>query len=822
MAKLKFFLLDISYKVAEGRPVVYLFGRTLDKKQVCVIDDSFKPYLWVVPEDDEMEKVKEELDGMKNENLIVSYEVIKRNYLGESIDAVKVFARLPKNIPVIRNELKELESVRSVNEYDILYVNRYLIDKNIYPLSMLEAKGDFVESNFKVPVFKAERINRKGDEFLDELNVLAFDIEVYNPLGKSFVPEKYPVVMLSLYGKDFEKVITWKKFKTSNKNIEFVEGEAELIKRFVEIVEELKPDILSGYFSDGFDFPYLKKRAEKCKVRLNIGVDNSGVELLRDKVKVNGIIHVDIFKFMLKVMGRSFDIKSYSLDSVASELLGEKKQEVDIENLANVWDGKGKEGVKSSAKDIAKELERYCDYNLRDSLLTYKLCMKLLPNIIELVKIVGLPMFDINRMSFSQLVEWHLIRQSVGFDILCPNKPHNDEIRQRKSASFKGAFVYEPKPGLYKDIVIYDYKSLYPTIISSHNISPDTLNCDCCRDKSEVIEVDDESYWFCKKKKGFIPYVIEDIITRRTRIKEIIKKEKKSNPVLEARSAGLKLLANSMYGYYGFFAARWYSLECAKSVTAYGRKYINMVIDDAKEEGFNVVYSDTDSIFLTMKGKSKKNVEHFAEKINLELPELMELEYEGLYPRGLFVSAKMSSFGAKKKYALLSEKGDIKVKGFESVRRNISAIAKEVQSKVFEIVLKEENNEKALKYVKTVILKLKNKKIEMDKVVIQTQLTKDIDEYDNVSPHVAVALRMEKKKLPVGPGVLVRYVIKSGKEKISERARMPDEIEEDEYDAEYYINNQVLPSVEKIFEVLGYEKDDIVENEQSKLESFFK
>ena len=71
MAKLKFFLLDISYKVAEGRPVVYLFGRTLDKKQVCVIDDSFKPYLWVVPEDDEMEKVKEELDGMKNENLIV-------------------------------------------------------------------------------------------------------------------------------------------------------------------------------------------------------------------------------------------------------------------------------------------------------------------------------------------------------------------------------------------------------------------------------------------------------------------------------------------------------------------------------------------------------------------------------------------------------------------------------------------------------------------------------------------------------------------------------------------------------------------------------
>ena len=224
---------------------------------------------------------------------------------------------------------------------------------------------------------------------------------------------------------------------------------------------------------------------------------------------------------------------------------------------------------------------------------------------------------------------------------------------------------------------------------------------------------------------------------------------------------------------------------------------------------------------MIMDKKDKKDIDRFAEKINLELPGLMELEYEGLYPRGLFVSAKMSSFGAKKKYALLSEEGDIKVKGFESVRRNTSVIAKEVQSKVFEIVLKEEDNEKALKYVKSVISKLKDKKIKVDKVVIQTQLTKDIDDYDNISPHVAVALRMEKKKMPVGPGVLVRYVIKSGKEKISERARLPDEIKKEEYDADYYINNQVLPSVEKIFEVLGYEKDDIIENEQSKLGSFF-
>jgi len=805
--KLRFFLLDITYKIVDDRPIIYLFGRMLDNKQVCVIDDTFAPYFWIVPNN--MEEVKKELDKLKENNSITNYQISNKDYFGGEIEAIKVFTKLPKDVPIIRDELKNLESIKSINEYDIMYVRRYLIDKKITPLGLLEAEGGFIESRIKVPVFRAEKINKFSEDTLNKFNILAFDIEIYNPYGKYLVPEKNPIIMLSFYGKDFEKVITWKKFETDNKNIEFVNGESELIQRFIEIIDMFKPDILVGYFSDGFDLPYLKKRAEKYKLNLNIGLDNSGIEVLRKKVKLTGIVHIDIFKFILKVIGRSFDTESYSLNSVAKELLGEGKQDVDIEKLADVWDNK------------LEELEKYCSYNLQDSYLTYEICQKMLPNLIELVKIIGLPMFDINRMGFSRLVEWYLIRQSVNFNLLCPNKPHYGEIRERRQISFKGAFVYEPKPGLYKDIVIYDYKSLYPTIISSHNISPDTSNCQCCQEEADAITVDNKKYWFCLKKKGFIPSVIEDIITRRVRIKEIIKKEK-SNPILEARSEGLKLLANSMYGYYGFFGARWYSIECAKSVTAYGRRYINMVIENAEKEGFDVVYSDTDSTFLALGKKSKKDADKFVEKINLELPKLMELEYEGFYPKGIFVSAKVGSFGAKKKYALLSDKGNIKITGFESVRRNWSSIAKEVQLKVFEIVLKEDDKEKALEYVRSVITELKNKKVPLGKVTIQTQLQKDINEYDNISPHVAVALRMRKQGLLVGPGTLVKYVVKQGTEKISERARLPDEIKKEEYDADYYINNQILPSIEKIFELLGYQKEDILETEQSKLKSFFK
>ena len=388
--------------------------------------------------------------------------------------------------------------------------------------------------------------------------------------------------------------------------------------------------------------------------------------------------------------------------------------------------------------------------------------------------------------------------------------------------TYKGAFVFEPKPGLYDNIVVFYYLSLYPTIIGSHNISPGTINCGCC-EGTEKAPLENGSIWFCRKKKGFIPALIEELITRRMRIKEIIKDEKNEKfAILDARQNSIKLLANSFYGYLGFFAARWYSIECAQATTAYGRHYIKDVIAKAEKAEFKVLYSDTDSIFLTLDNKTKQDVERFAEKINQELPGLMELEFEGYYPAGIFVSAKIGAFGAKKKYALLDENGILKIKGFESVRRNWSLIAKEAQEKVLEIILKEHDNEKALQYVKNVIEDLRSKKIPMEKVIIRTQLQKEISDYDNKGPHVAVAQRLRNRGINVGPGSMIKFIVTQGSDIIRDRSKLPDEVHNEEYDANYYINNQVVPAVERIFAVLGYSKEELLESrEQKKLEGFF-
>ena len=509
-------------------------------------------------------------------------------------------------------------------------------------------------------------------------------------------------------------------------------------------------------------------------------------------------------------MRGSLETEAYNLNAVSQQLLGEEKMSVNLNELSQCWD--------NNTRDIG----RFCEYNMHDAHLAYRLTVKMLPTMTELVKIVGLPPFDITRMGFSQLVEWYLLRQAAQFNELVPNKPQDREIAQRRAQLLEGGLVFEPKPGLYKDIVVFDYLSLYPTIISSHNIGPGTFQCGCCKDTAKKIPGEEE-YWFCQKRKGFIPSLIEDIVTRRMRVKDIIRQESGEHLAsLNARQGALKLMANSFYGYLGFAPARWYSLESAKSTTALGRHYIRQVITKAQQQGFVVLYSDTDSVFLSLEGKTRDDAMRFVEGINKELPGLMEMDFEGYYPTGIFVSAKMGPYGAKKKYALLSEKGNLKIRGFETVRRNWSLVAKETQEEVLNIILRENNPKKAVEHVRQIIRNLRNRKIPVEKAIIRMQLVKDLLDYTAKGPHVAAAQRLKNKGVVIGSGAMIEYIVTGGSDIIRNRVKLPEEVQGNEYDAEYYISHQVVPAVERIFDVLGYPKEMIAGSHlQKTLAGFF-
>lgn len=808
---MEFYPISLTYKTVNEKARVLIFGRTVSGEQICAIDENFEPYFWVLTDDINGFSEKVQKIVVEEQYKVTRTETEKKNLMGKSVDIVKVFTNIPKAVSQIRKVIKDWETVKGTFEHDIPFTRRYLIDKKLVPMTLTKFTGELINENLKVPAFSIKDIEHVSDDLIPDPKILAVDIETYSPLGKvEIIPEKNPILMIGLYGDNIQKVITWKRFKTDEKYVEFVDSEITLLERFREIVEENKPDIITGYFSDGFDFPYIKKRAEKYKLRMDLGLDKTEISIPKkgeSKVRITGIAHLDVFKFVKRVLGRSMETDSYSLNAVAMEILGEGKDDVEIGQLASVWD----EGREES-------LEMFCKYNLQDAFLTYSLCKKVLPNVEELVKIVGLTVDDMIRMGFSQLVEWFILKEARDYDEIAPNKPSYTEQQDRIGETFKGAFVFEPKPGLYKDIVVFDFRSLYPSIITSHNISPSTLNCKCCEGKAKV-PLEGKDYWFCTQKKGFISQILEELVMRRMRVKEIMKKGEKS-VLLSARSEALKLLANSFYGYLGFNMARWYCLECATSTTAYGRYYIKKVIAKAEEKGFKVLYSDTDSIFMTMEDKSKDEAMLFKDEINQELPGMMELDLEAFYKSGIFVSAKVGTSGAKKRYALLREDDVMKIRGFEIVRKNASLISKETQERVLDLVLRENDIDGAKKYVRKIVEKLRKGEIEISKVVIFTQLSKDISEYDAIGPHVAAAQRMMDKGQEVGAGTVIKYVITKGEGKIRDRARLVEEAKE--YDDEYYISNQVIPAVEKIFEVLGVPKEELIEDkEQSKLSKYF-
>ena len=300
------------------------------------------------------------------------------------------------------------------------------------------------------------------------------------------------------------------------------------------------------------------------------------------------------------------------------------------------------------------------------------------------------------------------------------------------------------------------------------------------------------------------------LIRERSEVKKAYKKSP-DNKSLSARSNALKILANSFYGYLGYARSRWYSRECAGSVTSLERTYILSTIDAAEKAGFKVLYSDTDSTFLIMGDKSRDDVLSFLTNFNSTLPKAMELELEDFYTRGVFVGKRAGTgAGAKKKYALLSRSGRIKIKGFELVRRDWSHIARQTQKAVLETILKEGSKKKALDIVKKVIDDLKECRVPIKDLVIYTRLRKGIDSYDSKSPELAAvqkAIKIGFKTREELEGATIGYVITKHGSTISEKAQLEDLAKD--YDADYYIGHQVVPATLKILKELGVKEEEL-------------
>ncbi len=822
--KTEFIPLDYQSFDYEGKNYVKIYGRNLSGKRICIID-TCDNYFWAILNDKisktEIDKLINDileikLNSKNRQTKIEKAELQKKNFLGKPKNALKIYGTNYKDLHDLADKLphKPIEKRRG---YDLGYITHYIIEKKIYPLELYEIEGEMLNNSdkfggidknlnvdFCIELKNSKKLNKK-DQFKPK--ILAFDIET-----GEFEIGKGEIFMISLVGDDFKKVLTCK----DNSKKSFVQkfkNEKEMIEGFIEEIKKYSPDILTGYFSDGFDLPYIKARADKYKIKLELGLDNSAPKFTRGALgkgtgtgKIEGLIHIDLLKFIKNAYSQYLQSETLSLNEVASELLGEKKTEFNlIEEL----------------KNDKINWEDFYEYNLQDSVITLKLLEKIWTDLEEITKITQEPLFSVSRSTMAGNFEDFVIHNLDKFNEIPEKKPYNPQIEERRSREkYEGAFVFQPQPGLYENIGFFDFSSMYGSVIVTYNLSKSTI-IDRKEKQSHEAKYQDEKIYF-SNKQGFIPELLKEIIMKRRQFKEDYNKN--PNPILKARSNAFKLIANAAYGYQGFFGARYYCVEAAAATAYFARENIKKAIAIFEKNKFKPVYSDTDSIAVTLGDKTKKQALNLLKEINSNLPGIMELDLEGFFKRGIWVTKRTGDFGAKKKYALLDEKGGIKIRGFETVRRDWCKLSRELQNNVIKMVLEDGNEKRALNHIKEIIKKIKSKKINKRDLIIKTQLKKPISEYKSISPHVIAAKRMKELGIPVTHGNLIEYYISEqdpGKKTklVRDKVKLPEE--PGNYDIEYYLERQIMPAVENIIQVFKIDSKNLTsEKKQTSLTDF--
>ena len=818
MIQTEFIPIDYDYFDFEGRNYARIIGRDSKGKRVCVID-SCPVYFWAILKDGlKQAKIKKLIEKIKNIKLdikgrqtkVEKIEFHDKNFLGKKVKALKIFATNYKDLHDIADKLGVPEIVKR-RGYDLGFVTHYIIEKKMAPLCWYEIEGEVLNNSQEFGGIDAAIdadlcINLKEFKKIKEKKfkpkVLAYDIEV-----DEFKIGHGEILMVSLVGENFKKVITWKKTAKKPSYVEYVKDEEELLEKFVRYVRDVSPDFLVGYFSDGFDLPYLRARAEKLGVPLSLGLDETQPKFSRGVFmtgKISGIVHVDLLRFIQTAYAQYMQSETLSLNEVSKEFLGDTKKGFQIKHSSTLDD---------------KQMRDYFEYNLHDSILTYQLFEKFWPDLFEFTRVIQEPVFDISRNGLSKQVGSYILHNLEKYNEIPEKRPTYDEIgARRQRGPVEGAFVLEPTPGLYENIALFDFTSMHTSIIISMNISGPTL-LGKPEKNSNSIETRTGKFHFTKKP-GFIPLLLKDIFEQRKKAKAEYKK--KPDRITLARSNAFKLLSASVHGYIGFFGARYYSKESSASILAYVRKFNQDTIKDIEKKGYKVLYGDTDSIAFLVDGKTKAQINQLLEELNSELPGIMELELEGFFKRGIWVTTRGGIIGAKKKYAMLGKDGKIKIRGFETVRRDWCNLAREVQNKVIQLILREGDEKKALKYLKGIVKKIKNREIEKDDLIIKTMLKKPLSEYRAISPHVIAARKMQEKNIPISGGNLVRYYIAETREKkklVREKVKLPDE--KGEYNIKYYLERQLLPAVENIFNIFNIETKEIISGKkQMKLGDF--
>ncbi|KRT78754.1 hypothetical protein AMK59_8185, partial [Oryctes borbonicus] len=605
-----------------------------------------------------------------------------------------------------------------------------------------------------------------------------------------------------------------------------------MLEAWAEFVRQLDPDILTGYNINNFDFPYLLDRAKYLKLKnfARLGRIKDIITVVKEiiqqtkfgkrkfkNINIEGRVQYD----MHVVIKRDFKLRSYTLNNVSNEIMGEQKEDVHYSIITDLQNGDDQ---------TRRRLAVYC---LKDAELPLKLLdhVKSLTNDIEMARVTGVPLSSLLNKGEQVKVVAQLLRHAQSAGYFIPVHEYGPTTDQ-----YEGATVLEPKTGYYKDpIATLDFSSLYPSIMIAHNLCYTTLlkpnevnNFNLGKDE---ITITPSGNHFVKAsvRKGLLPQILEQLLSARKKAKAMLKDETDSvyKAVLNGRQLALKISANSVYGFTGAQVGKLPCLEISGSVTAYGREMIELTRNLVEQEysiekGYasnaEVIYGDTDSVMVNFKAKdletSMKLGKEAAEAISKKFISPIKLEFEKVYWPYLLIN--------KKRYAGLYYTGTDKYdkmdcKGIETVRRDNCTLVVDVINTCLRKLLIEKDENGTVAYVQQTISDLLQNNVDISQLVITKELTKNDGDYTAKQAHVELAKKLAKRDPGNAPklGDRIPYVIICGAKNTPAFQKVEDPIYVLEnnipIDVSYYLENQLSKPLLRILgPVLGDKVESII------------
>jgi DNA polymerase I len=790
--KATFWLLDINYEVKNGTPEIWLWGVDNTGKRVLIIDRNFLAYFYVIIED-RFDPAKVVNEIKKEQYTIVKCEIVDRKFFGKPVKAIKAYSKDPDVIQKHANTLRKLEGVKDCLEDEVRYSMHYLIDNNVVPCEWHEIEATEEKSDISVQIDKvyAAKSYPKLIENteLPQLKILGFSTICYSREG-SPKPERNPVVMMSVATnhRDKQQFIADKD-----------KDDKPILQAFMNYVRNFDPDIIVGYGTNGQDWPYLKERCKKLGLQLQ--VDRAKTEphtSVYGHVSLTGRINLDLFDFSDEFP----EVKVKTLENLA-DYLGVMKIEnrtvIEDIDIADYWDDKEKRGV---LKKFSTE-NTSCVMGITEAVMDFA---------VQLSSLVSLPLDHVGTAAVGFRVEWFLIKHAQKIGELVPKRI------EQPYRPYTGAVVLKPESGLHENIAVLDFKSMYPSIMVAYNVSPDTyVSPKEPTPPGGVYEAPEVKHRFRKEPAGFYKEILSYLINVRDEIRskmELASPKSVEYRVLDARQKAVKVITNASYGYAGWVGARWYMKPVAEAAAAWGRHTILDAIKMTERAGLKVVYGDTDSIFVRYE---PEKIEILSEEIESKFG--LEIKPDEIYVRIFFTEAK-------KRYAGLMSDGRLDIVGLEVMRGDWAAIAKKVQEKVLEIILKEQSPKKATQFVQQCISELRLKRFPYRDLIIWKTLAKPAEEYAVKASHVEAARMLREKGWEPSVGDKVGYVVVVGTGRLYERIKPYMFASYEEIDTEYYVSKQVVPAAARVLESFGVTEQQLLasegkEKETKKLTEFF-